>query len=152
MMVDSIYVDSNAFILPVIGEYSSRGKGATTLLRMIEAEKFEALTSVLTWDEVCWVVTRVLGRADGVAAGRKLLGFPHLHFVEANSAVLSTAQSLMERYGSKGLRPRDAIHCASAVTRKAASIASDDGGLDVVKEVNRVPLERFLESAPQRPA
>jgi len=148
MMVESIYVDSNAFILPVVGEDSRRAKGATSLLRMIEAEKFEAFTSVLTWDEVCWVVTKVLGKADGVAAGKKLLGFPHLRFVEANSAVLSTAQSLIERYASKGLGPRDAIHCASALTRKASSIASDDAGMDVVKEVNRAPLERFLESVP----
>jgi len=150
-MVESIYIDSNAFILPVIGEDSSRAKGATSLLRMIEGEKFEAFTSVLTWDEVCWVVTKVLGKADGVAAGKKLLGFPHLRFVEANSAVLSSAQSLMERYSSKGLGPRDAIHCASAAIRKAGSIASDVGGLDVVKEVKRSPLERFLESVPQSP-
>ena len=35
MMVDSIYVDSNAFVLPVVGEDSMRAKGATSLLRMI---------------------------------------------------------------------------------------------------------------------
>jgi uncharacterized protein len=148
-MVESIYVDSNAFILPVLGEDSKRANGATNLLRMIEAERVEAFTSVLSWDEVAWVVTKVLGKADGVAVGRKLLGFPHLHLVEANSAVMSTAQSILERYSPKGLRPRDAIHCASAVTRKIASIASDDRGLDVLKEVKRVPLERYLESAPQ---
>ena len=44
----------------------------------------------------------------------------------------------------------DAIHCASALTRKAATIASDDGGLDVVKEVKRVPLESFLDFGAQR--
>jgi predicted nucleic acid-binding protein len=148
-MVESIYVDSNAFILPVLGEDSTRANGATNLLRLIEAESVEAFTSVLSWDEVSWVVTKVLGKADGVAAGRKLLGFPHLHLVEANSAVMSTAQSLLERYSLKGLGPRDAIHCASAVTRKTASIASDDRGLDVVKEVKRIPLEKYLEPAPQ---
>ncbi len=151
-MVESIYVDSNAFVLPVIGEDSRRAKGATSLLRMIEAQKLEAFTSVLTWDEVCWVVTKVLGKADGVAAGKKLLGFPNLRFVEANSAVMSAAQSLLERYSSKGLGPRDAIHCASAVTRRAAIIASDDGGLDMVKEVKRTPLEEFLEPSAQTPA
>jgi uncharacterized protein len=148
-MVESIYVDSNAFILPVLGEDSRRAKGATSLLRMIEAERFDAFTSVLTWDEVCWVVSKVLGKADGVAAGKKLLAFPHLRFVEANSAVLSGAQSLMERYSSKGLRPREAIHCASAVTRKAMSIASDDEGFDAIKEVKRAPLESFSEFVPQ---
>ena len=74
-MVESICVDSNAFILSVLGETSKRAKGATSLLRMIEAERVEAFTSVLTWDEVSWVVTKVLGRADGVAAGKKLLSF-----------------------------------------------------------------------------
>src|ERR1700731_199198 len=112
---------------------------------MIEAERVEAFTSVLSWDEVSWVVTKVLGRADGVAAGKKLLSFPHLRLVEANSAVMSTAQSLFESYSSKGLGPRDAIHCASAVTRKITSIASDDSGMDVVKEVKRIPLEAYLE-------
>jgi len=38
------------------------------------------------------------------------------------------------------------------MSRRAASVASDDGGLDVVKEVKRAPLERFLEPASQRPA
>jgi predicted nucleic acid-binding protein len=145
-MVESIYVDSNAFILPVVGEDSQRAKGALSLLRMIEAGRLEAFTSILTWDEVCWVITRVLGKADGVAAGKKILSFPNLRFVDANSAVVSTAQSLLERYSSKGLAPRDAIHCASSMTRKAALIASDDGGLDVVKEVRRTPLEGFLDS------
>src|SRR5271170_6140707 len=140
-MTDSIYVDSNAFVLPILGEDSSRAKGATDLLRLIEAGRVNALTSLLTWDEVCWVVTKVLGRADGIAAGKKLLSFPHLRFVEANSAVMVTAQTLLERYSSGGLSPRDAIHCASALTRKAASIASDDTGLDVVKEVKREPLD-----------
>jgi len=146
-MVESIYVDSNAFILPVIGEDSKRARGATSLLRMIETERVEAFTSILTWDEVAWVVAKVLGKSDGVAAGKKLLSFPHLRFVEVNSAIMSTAQSLLERYSSRGLGPRDAIHCSSALTRKTISIASDDGGLDVVKEVKRVSLESFLDPA-----
>ena len=125
-------------------------QGATGLLRRIAAERVEAFTSILTWDEVCWVVTKVLGKSDAVATGKKLLNLPHQHFVEANSAVLSMAQSLMERYSSKGIGPMDAIHCASALTRKAATIASDDGGLDVVKEVKRVPLESFLDFGAQR--
>jgi len=146
-MVESIYVDSNVFILPVLGENSDRARGATKLLRMIESDRLEAFTSVLTWDEVCWVVTKVLGSSDGVAAGKKLLGFPHLRFVEANSEVISTAHSMLERYSGKGLGPRDAIHCASAVARRIRSIASDDAGLSVVEELKREPLERFLESA-----
>jgi uncharacterized protein len=147
-MVESIYVDSDAFILPVIGEVTRRAKGATNLLKMIEAERYEAFTSVLTWDEVSWVVGKLLGKADGVSAGKKLLSFPNLHFVEANSAVLSTAQSLMERYSSKGLAPRDAIHCASALIRKSGTIASDDRELEVVKEIKRAPLEGFQPTLP----
>ena len=80
-MIESIYVDSNAFILPVLGEDSKRANGATSLLRMIEAERVEAFTSVLSWDEVSWVVTKVLGNADGVDAGKKLLRFPHLRIL-----------------------------------------------------------------------
>lgn len=151
-MTELVYVDSNAFILPVVGEDSERARGATSLLRLIESGGLEASTSILTWDEVSWVVAKVLGNADGVAAGKKLLAFPNLHLVEANSSVVATAQTLLERYSSKGLGPRDAVHCASAMSRRAAYIASDDRGLDVVKEVTRAPLERFSKPASGRHA
>ncbi len=81
---------------------------------------------------------RVLGKRDGISQGRKLLGFPNLRFIEVNLMVLTTAQTLLDRYG---LNPRDSIHLASALSRKLKRFISDDEDFDKVKEVERIPLE-----------
>jgi predicted nucleic acid-binding protein len=135
---ETVYADSNVFILPAIHGDSSRGSAATKILRKIESGEVLAYTSYLTWDEVAWVVYRVLGKADSIEMGKKLIRFPNLRFVEVSESVIAKSQSLVEKYH---LRPRDAIHCASAVSREISLFLSDDGDFDVVKEIKRVPLE-----------
>ena len=48
------------------------------------------------------------------------------------------AQSLMDKYK---LSPRDSIHVASALSRKATIIISDDEDFDQIKEIKRTPLK-----------
>jgi len=43
----------------------------------------------------------------------------------------------MERYP---LKPRDAIHAATALAEEASTILSDDADFDAVKELHRKPL------------
>ena len=133
------YVDSNVFIYPVI--YDSRteekAKKARYILEQIVSGELKAYTSTLTWDEVVWVVSRVLSRDDGVNQGRKLLGFPNLEFIDVDQRTLSTAQALMDKYR---LKPRDSIHLASAVNRGLRTMITDDEDFDVVKEIERRPL------------
>ena len=85
-----------------------------------------ALTSTLTWDEVVWVVSKVMGRNEGVSQGKKLLGFPNLEFVVADENVLARAQKLVEKYK---LSPRDSIHVASALQKRTRTVISDDARL-----------------------
>ena len=96
-----------------------------------------AYTSTLTWDEVVWVIRRVLGFDDALNQGAKLLSFPNLIFVEVDKLVVARAQKLLEEYG---LRPRGAIHVASALKKGVKEIVSDDKDLDKVKEMERIPL------------
>ena len=139
-----MYVDSNVFILPVLGEKSERARGARRALERIEAQELVAYTSVLTWDEVVWVVSKVLGRHDGTQVGKKLLSFPGLRFIDATSSIIIKAQSISD---SRGVAPRDAIHCASAMAKGISSLVSDDSDLEVVSEIKRIPLESFVGSA-----
>jgi predicted nucleic acid-binding protein len=140
MLTEASYVDSDVFNLPLLGERSSRSSGARRALEQIEAGTLTAYTSVLTWDEVARVVSKVLGRTDGLRAGRKLLNFPHLRFVDASASVIARAQAISEE---SGLAPRDAIHCATASGKGIRRFISDDRAIESIPEIERVPLESF---------
>ena len=133
------YIDSNVFIYPTIYqvEAQQKAKKAKEILLKIEKGELTAYTSTLTWDEVTWVVSRVLGRDDGIRQGRKLLGFPNLEFIDVDEGTLTTAQMLLDKYK---LSPRDSIHIASALNRKIKTVISDDQDFDQVKEITRTPL------------
>jgi predicted nucleic acid-binding protein len=134
------YLDSNIFIYPVIyqTDAQSKAKKAKEILLSVEKGQLSAYTSTLTWDEVVWVVTKVMSRNDGIAQGRKLLGFPNLQFIDTDENVLVAAQRLIEKYK---LNPRDSIHIASALDRRLKIVISDDEDFDLVKEIKRTPLE-----------
>ena len=131
------YLDSNVFIYPVIYQEESepKAKKAKEILSSVEAGKLDASTSTLTWDEVVWVVSKTMGRNEGINQGKKLLGFPNLKFIPTDGPVVSHAQRLMEK---RKINPRDAIHVASALERKINEIVSNDSELDVIKEIKRI--------------
>jgi len=134
------YLDSNVFIYPVIYQTEAQPKAskAKEILRNVENGKLSAYTSTLTWDEVVWVVSKVMGRSEGINQGQKLLGFPNLQFVTADENVIIQAQRLMNKYK---MSPRDSIHLASALERRTKSVISDDADFDQVKEITRTSLE-----------
>jgi uncharacterized protein len=136
---ESIYVDSNVFILPILyGDSQRRAIDATRVLRKIETKEIAAYTSLLTWDEVTWVVSRTMGKSDSREAGKRLLQFPNLRFVGVNESVVAKSQSLIEEYE---IRPRDSIHCASALAKGIKEIVSDDADFETIENIMRVPLE-----------
>jgi predicted nucleic acid-binding protein len=134
------YIDSNVFIYAVIyqSEEQRKTKKAKEVLRKIENGELSGYTSTLTWDEVVWVISKVMGRRDGIAHGQRLLGFPNLKFINADENILAQAQKLMDKYK---LTPRDSIHVASTLSRKIKQIISDDEDFDQVKEISRAPLD-----------
>ena len=133
------YLDSNVFIYPVIYQEESepKAKKAKEILASVEAGKLEAYTSTLTWDEVVWVVSKTMGRSEGINQGKKLFGFPNLEFITADIHVVCRAQKLIEKYK---INPRDAIHVASALEKKIKDVISDDSDLNVIKEIQRIPF------------
>ena len=134
------YVDSNIFLYPVLysPDLESKAKKAKEILQKIENKELSAATSTLTWDEVVWVATKLLDRRSGISLGQKLLGFPNLEFISVDEAIIAQAQSLMDKYK---LSPRDSIHVASALSRKATTIISDDEDFDQIKEIKRTTLK-----------
>ncbi len=134
-----LYVDSNVFIYPVLYEAASdrHAKAAKQKLTEIAVGRLKASTCWLTWDEVVWVVRKSIGPKEASRQGRALLDFPKLQLLDIDQTVLSGAQDLLDSYE---LKPRDAIHAASAIVNGIEEILSDDADLDVVKELRRVPF------------
>ncbi|MCL2359802.1 type II toxin-antitoxin system VapC family toxin [Candidatus Bathycorpusculum sp.] len=138
-MKESAYVDSNIFLYPVLysKEADPRVNKASEILKNIAKGELLAFTSVLTWDEVVWVVRKTMGITEAQSQGQKLLGFLNLQFIEVDENILSQAQGLISKYS---LKPRDAIHIASAINQKLELMISDDQDFDRIKEINRIPL------------
>jgi len=138
-MKELVYVDSNVFLYPVLYsvDMDSRVKRASAILKSIANGELSAFTSVLTWAEIVWVVKKTMGINEALSQGQKLIGFINLHFISVDENVLSQAQRLMGEYN---LKPRDAIHAASALSRKLSTIISDDQDFDIIKEIKRIPL------------
>jgi len=107
---------------------------------MIESGEITAFTSTLTWNEVVWVVRRLLGRPDSIQAGEKLTLFPNLRFVPASEDVIRQAQKLVSELD---IAPRDAIHAASALGKNVDWLVSDDPDFDLVKGLRRQSPSSF---------
>jgi len=133
------YIDSNVFIYAAIYQTESqqKAKKAKETLLKIENGEISAYTSTLTWDEVVYVVSKLLSRNDGINQGKKLLGFPNLEFIDVNEGILTVALNLLNKYK---LSPRDSIHAASAISRKIKTVISDDKDFDQIDEITRTPL------------
>jgi predicted nucleic acid-binding protein len=130
------YLDTNVFVHPILFD-NRKAAACRKLLEKAARREIEAVTSVLTWDELVYVVGKYRGRTGGNVEGAKFLQFPHLTFIEVDLPLLAKAQDLADRYG---LLPRDAVHAASALQETADQFVSDDEDFDRVRELRRVPV------------
>lgn len=135
-----VYVDSNIFIYSVASKSDKLSTLSKNILIQIAEGHLDAVTSVLTWDEFIWIAKKTLGQRLAEIEGSKFLNMPNLKFVAADEFVVREAQKIVEKYK---LKPRDAIHAATAVVHSIEKILSDDPDFDIIKELKRVPIEKF---------
>lgn len=136
----NIYVDANVFIIAsTYPEDDPKFKHAKNFLYKISGGDVEASTSFLTWDELFWIIRRLAGNDAAKIESRKFLELPNLKFIDVNEHITMESQSLVEKYN---LKPRDAIHAASAILNNA-DIISDDPDFDAIKELRRRTLEEI---------
>jgi len=125
------YVDANIFVYASLYD-DARAARCRGVLAAIAEGRLPACTSVLSWDEVSWIVERVAGRAAAVRQGERLLRFPGLRFVDCTPRLLAEAQRVR---GATGLRPRDALHAASARAAGALEFVTEDSDFDAVGDL-----------------
>ena len=132
------YIDSNVFIIPLVESLDNQKYFACkNILKSIINNEFEAVTSLLTWDEVVHVLNKKLGREIGLKHGEKFLRMPNLKFVNVDKSIIFLAQRIMNNYNVK---PRDAIHSATAILHGDKKIISDDSDFDKINEIKRIKV------------
>ena len=141
---DLLYVDSNVFLYPIVYrlETVEEAKGSKDFLLKISEGSVEACTATITWDEIVWVIRRIFGLKSSIELGRKFLEFPNLKFLSVKRSVILRAQRLMEKYK---IKPRDAIHAATALENNIETIVSYDRDFDKLEEIKRLDPRSLLE-------
>jgi len=139
-----LYVDSNIFLYPAIYKLETveEARESKEFLLKISEGSVEACTATITWDEVVWVVRKIFGLKPSIELGRMLLEFPNLKFLNVKRSVVLRAQSLMEKYK---IKPRDAIHAATALENGIETIVSYDRDFDKLEEIKRLDPHSLLE-------
>ncbi|MEK6896500.1 MAG: type II toxin-antitoxin system VapC family toxin [Nanoarchaeota archaeon] len=131
-----IYLDANIFIYPNTGEGAKSGACITILNKVIKNE-MQAGTSVLTWDEVHYALQKEIGKEKATEQSKELFTMPNLALFGADIKTIESAQQIVEKYN---LKPRDAIHVATAILNNCVEIISDDSDFDRIRELKRIKL------------
>lgn len=133
------YLDANIFLYYLLNPESDKTRiAAKALLMKVADGSVHGATSVLTWDEIVWVVKKKVGFDIAKTEGSKFLEFPKLKLLDVNESVLSKSQALMEKYD---LKPRDAIHAACCIENDIEEIITDDSDFDGIAGLKRIKLE-----------
>jgi hypothetical protein len=129
--MDKKYIDANIFIQGILREDN---KSKEIVLKIANNE-FIGVTSVLSWDEVVFIVRKFLGKDIAKREGYKFFRLPNIIFADAKKEIIMKAQKLVEEYD---LKPRDAIHAATAINLDINEIISEDDDFDKIKELKRI--------------
>ncbi len=130
------YIDANVFIYAALYE-GPKAQAAAELVRGLAVASRHACTSVLALDEVVYATGKAHGRQKAIVESRKLLLLPGLQILDATADDWSRALDLM---ADSRLKPRDALHAATALAHGCKRVVSDDSDFDGVKGLRRLPL------------
>jgi len=131
-----IYLDTNVFVYAILGD-----KNAKNLLIKVVTGKTLACTSLLTWDELIWAIRKATSRYDlAKIEGKKFIFFPKLKFLDLNFKIVKLAQELILE---NNLKPRDALHIATALNNGVNEVISEDTELDKISKIKRTSISKF---------
>lgn len=135
--MDQVYIDTNVFLNAILYDIKENleAKRAYEFLQKVINNDILGMTSVLTWDEFVWVIIQQLGREIAIEKGNEFLLFPNISFENITSNTIMKAQDLISKYK---IRPRDAIHSASALEHNVSVIITFDKDYDNIKEIERI--------------
>lgn len=133
------YLDANIFIYAATNN-GKEGDICRGILTKLVFKKIKGYASFLAWDEVVYAIRRGKDKEIAIKEGKNFLNFPNLVLLNVDRKVMNKAQELIDKYN---LKPRDAIHAASAIINGINEIVSDDSDFDKIKEIKRISLENI---------
>lgn len=131
------YIDSNIFINAILYDDKKANKCKEIILQIAKGE-IEGMTSLLTWDEIVYVVKKLISKEIASREGEKFLNIPNLSLIKVDEEIMMTAQRLFSNYD---IDPRDSIHIATALANNVKEIISDDKDFENVKEIKRIKVD-----------
>ena len=70
-----------------------------------------------------WVIKKTYTKELAIKKGQQFLIFQNLNFINATIDIIRKSQEFMEKYN---IKPRDAIHLSSAISKKLNEIITFD--------------------------
>lgn len=139
MTVELIYWDSDAFLGWLQEEPGKVGLCAGTLERAKSGE-IAIITSALTVAEVLWLRNHPRIPKDKAETLRKF--FRH-SYIKVQNVTRSISESAQDLVWDHGVKPKDAIHVATAlkITRLSALETFDDDLLKLTNMIGMPPLQ-----------
>lgn len=133
------YLDANVFIYAAASDSlnDTKKNQSQRILRKVIQGRSNASTSLLTWDEVVWVCREALPYQEAIVKGNLILKIPGLEVAEVTTAIINKAAELAAAYN---IKPRDAIHAATAILHGEKEIITDDSDFDRIAGLKRVSL------------
>lgn len=137
----SIYIDANIFIFAALGITDDpRTARSQEILKSVIDGKEVAFTSLLTVDEVVWVILKQKkDRQLAVEQGLRMHQLP-VRLIPLTGAISMRALQLMKKYPH--LSPRDSLHVSSCIEVRASNLVSDDSDFDAIAEIDLMGLEK----------
>ncbi len=133
------YIDSNIFIHSLLSN-DEKARLFRKILFDIANKKIIAGTSLLTWDEVTYIIMKHKGKKAALHHSEKFINFPNMIFIGMELPVHAKADQLFRTYN---LDPRDAIHIATAILSGASEVISDDSDFDKINEIKRIDPKEY---------
>ena len=88
------YTDANVFIQAILRDDNNSKK----VLQKIIRKEIDGITSILSWDELVYILEKFINKDIAVIEGKKFLIFPNLTFIDAKKETIMKAQKLVEEY------------------------------------------------------
>jgi len=131
--MERVYIDSNIFVYAATNT-EPLGERSRILLKEVCDGTIEGITSLLTLDEVLWVIQKLKNREVAVKIVSQILTFPNLLLVDVTKEIFSLA---LTRYSEKRIGPRDALHLATMNAKQCFIVVTNDDDFEGLKGIKR---------------
>lgn len=135
-----IYIDTVVFATSLLSA-DKDGLNARKLIERIETGKINAFTSLMTTDELMWVIKKNRNKEYAADSCKSLLQMPHLKFIDITKSIMIET---IDAFAHTNLKPRDALHYATMKQNEIRVIVSEDSDFDSIEGIKRINITEAL--------